>query len=81
MTICWTVILLVVLRAGVEGPRLHRPESWLVRQLSDEPKPVYKVGFIRERKGHSQGTAAEPGGRWLTAQVKAGAFMDVLTLG
>jgi hypothetical protein len=39
----------MVLRAGVEGPCLHRPENWLVRQLNDEPKPVYKVGFIREK--------------------------------
>jgi hypothetical protein len=34
-----------VLRAGVEGPCLHRPENW----LNDEPKPVYKVGFITEK--------------------------------
>jgi hypothetical protein len=38
-----------VLRAGVQGPCLHRPENWLVRQLNDESKPVYKVGFIREK--------------------------------
>jgi hypothetical protein len=38
-----------VLRAGVEGPCLHRPENWLVRQLNDEPKLVYNVGFIREK--------------------------------
>jgi hypothetical protein len=38
-----------LLRAGVEGPCLHRPENWLVRQLNDEPKLVYKVGFIREK--------------------------------
>jgi hypothetical protein len=25
------------------------PGNWLVRQLNDEPKPVYKVGFIREK--------------------------------
>jgi hypothetical protein len=25
------------------------PENWLMRQLTDEPKPVYKVGFIREK--------------------------------
>jgi hypothetical protein len=37
-----------VFQASVEGPCLHRPENWLVRQLNDEPKPVYKVGFIRE---------------------------------
>jgi hypothetical protein len=36
-----------MLHAGVEGPCLHRPENWLVRQLN-EPKLVYKVGFIRE---------------------------------
>jgi hypothetical protein len=35
--------------AGVEGPCLHRPENWFVRQLNDKPKPVYKVGFIREK--------------------------------
>jgi hypothetical protein len=34
---------------SVEGPCLHRPENWLVRQLTDESKPVYKVGFIREK--------------------------------
>jgi hypothetical protein len=28
---------------------LHRPENWLVRQLNDEPKPIYEVGFIREK--------------------------------
>jgi hypothetical protein len=38
-----------VLQAGVEGPCRHRPEHWLVRQLNDEPKLVYKVGFIREK--------------------------------
>jgi hypothetical protein len=38
-----------MLHTGVEGPCLHRPENWLVRQLNDEPKPVYKVGFIREK--------------------------------
>jgi hypothetical protein len=38
-----------MLCAGVEVPCLHRPENWLVRQLNDEPKPVYKVGFIREK--------------------------------
>jgi hypothetical protein len=25
---------------------LHRPENWLMRQLNDEPKQVYKVRFI-----------------------------------
>jgi hypothetical protein len=35
--------------AGVEGPCLYRPENWLEMQLIDEPKLVYKVGFIREK--------------------------------
>jgi hypothetical protein len=39
----------VVLHAGVECPCLHRPENWPVRQLNDKPKPVYKVGFIKEK--------------------------------
>jgi hypothetical protein len=38
-----------LLRAGVEGPCLHRPENWLVRQLNDESKPVYKSGFKSEK--------------------------------
>jgi hypothetical protein len=38
-----------ILCAGVKSPCLYRPENWLVRQLSDGPKPVYKVGFIREK--------------------------------
>jgi hypothetical protein len=38
-----------VLQAVVEGPCLHRPGKLLVRQLNDEPKLVYKVGFIREK--------------------------------
>jgi hypothetical protein len=38
-----------ILPAGVKGPCLHRPENWLVRELNDEPKLVYKVGFIREK--------------------------------
>jgi hypothetical protein len=38
-----------MLNANVEGPSLHRPENWLMRQLNDEPKLVYKVGFIREK--------------------------------
>jgi hypothetical protein len=42
-----------MLRAGVEGLCLHRPENCLVRRLNDEPKPVDKVGFIRE-KGRAQ---------------------------
>jgi hypothetical protein len=43
---CWFEVLL----ASVEGPCLCRSENWLVRQLIDEPKPVYEVGFIRERR-------------------------------
>jgi hypothetical protein len=38
-----------VLQTGVEGPCLHSPGNWLMRQLKDEPKPVYKVEFIREK--------------------------------
>jgi hypothetical protein len=38
-----------LLHVGVEGPCLHKPENWLRRQLNDEPKLVYKVGFIREK--------------------------------
>jgi hypothetical protein len=38
------------LQAGVEGPCLHRPGNWLGRQLNDEPKLEYKVGFIREKE-------------------------------
>jgi hypothetical protein len=34
----------------VKAPCLHRQENWLVRQLNDEPKPGYKVGFIREKE-------------------------------
>jgi hypothetical protein len=50
-----------VLQARVEGPCLHRPENWLVRQLSDGPKPVYKVGFIREKgKATAKSSTAEP---------------------
>jgi hypothetical protein len=40
---------MLLLRAGVGGPFLHRPGNWLVKQLNDEPKLVYKVGFIREK--------------------------------
>jgi hypothetical protein len=28
---------------------LHRPGNWLTRQLNDEPKLVWEVGFIREK--------------------------------
>jgi hypothetical protein len=38
----------ILLCAGVKGLCLHRPENPLMRQLNDEPKPVYKVGFIRK---------------------------------
>jgi hypothetical protein len=66
---------LVVLHAGVEGPCLHRPENWLVRQLNDEAKPVYKLGFIREK---GKATVRELQQSWeAAAQVKAGVFMDV----
>jgi hypothetical protein len=44
-----THTLLKLLRTGVEGPCLHRPENWLRKQLNDESKPVYKVGFISEK--------------------------------
>jgi hypothetical protein len=39
-----------MLSVGVKGPYFHSPENWLMRQLNDEPKPVYKVGFIREKR-------------------------------
>jgi hypothetical protein len=42
---CW----FEALRAGVEGPCLYRPENQLVRQQIDEPKPVYEVGFVKEK--------------------------------
>jgi hypothetical protein len=38
-----------VLWAHVESPFLYRPENWLVKQLTDEPKLAYEVGFIREK--------------------------------
>jgi hypothetical protein len=38
-----------VLWASVQDPCHHRPGNWLVRQLNDEPKLVYKAGFIREK--------------------------------
>jgi hypothetical protein len=38
-----------VLRADVKSPHLQGAGNWLVRQLNDEPKLVYKVGFL-ERK-------------------------------
>jgi hypothetical protein len=38
-----------MLHAGVEGPCLHRPGNWLMRQLNDEPMPVCKVEFIKEK--------------------------------
>jgi hypothetical protein len=41
---CWCEVLW----AGVEGPCLYRPENWLMRQYM-KPKPVYEVGFIREK--------------------------------
>jgi hypothetical protein len=39
-----------MLCASVKGSCLHRPENWLIRQLNDEPKLIYKVGFIRDNK-------------------------------
>jgi hypothetical protein len=48
-TIKTNKLLLILLHAGVEGPCLHKPENWLVRQLNDESKLVYKVGIIREK--------------------------------
>jgi hypothetical protein len=52
--------------------------------LVSDTKPVYKVGFIRE-KGKATVRelqwSPEAGGWWLTAQVKTGVFMDILTLG
>jgi hypothetical protein len=38
-----------VLRAGVGDLCLHEAVPWLMKQLNDELKPVYKVGFIREK--------------------------------
>jgi hypothetical protein len=46
---CGEIFNIILLRTGVKGPCLHRPENWLVKQLNDEPKLVYKVGFIREK--------------------------------
>jgi hypothetical protein len=46
---CW----LEVLNAGVEGPCLHRPGNWLMRQLNDEPKPVYIKWDLLERKSYN----------------------------
>jgi hypothetical protein len=48
-----------------------------VRQRNDESKPVYQVGFIRE-KGKATAREAQQSPK---AQVKAGVFMDALTLG
>jgi hypothetical protein len=39
-----------VLQAGVKGPCLPRPGNWLVRQLNDEPKLLYKKWDLLERK-------------------------------
>jgi hypothetical protein len=44
--------------ASVKGPCLHRLKNWLVRQLIDEPKPIYEVGFIRE-KGKAMARAVQ----------------------
>jgi hypothetical protein len=53
-----------------------------VRQLIDESKPVYKVGFIREkgkataREAQQSLEASNSLHRW-----RLGLFMDVITLG
>jgi hypothetical protein len=47
-------VVVKVLRASVEGPCLYRPKNWLVRQLNDEPKPVYKKWDLLERKERLQ---------------------------
>jgi hypothetical protein len=46
-----------------------------------EPKLVYKVGFIREKGKATARAVQKPGNQRLAAQVKAGAFLDILTLG
>jgi hypothetical protein len=38
-----------MLHGSVDGACFPRPENWLVKQLNEEPKLVYKVGFIREK--------------------------------
>jgi hypothetical protein len=60
----------ILLHAGVEGPCLHRPENWLMRQLNDEPKLVYKVGFIREEgKATAREVQQSPeAGGWLLGE-------------
>jgi hypothetical protein len=60
-----------MLWAGVESPCLHRPGNWLVRQLNEEPKPVYKVVFVREKE---KATA-----KYCSGARKAGVFMEILT--
>jgi hypothetical protein len=48
-----------VLQAGVKGPCLHRPENWLVRQLTVEPKLSRPAGHIsvgsEPRRGRMKG--------------------------
>jgi hypothetical protein len=41
-----------MLQDGVEGPCLHRPENWLMRQLNDEL--IYKKWDLLERKERLQ---------------------------
>jgi hypothetical protein len=53
-----------VLQAGVEGPCLHRPGNWVVRQLNDEPKPVYKKWDLLERKKRRQLENSEEPRNW-----------------
>jgi hypothetical protein len=43
-----------VLQAGFEGLCFRRPGSWLMRQLNDEPKPVYIKWDLLERKKRLQ---------------------------
>jgi hypothetical protein len=43
-----------VLQAGVKGPCLHRPENWLMRQLNEESKLVYKKWDLLVRKERLQ---------------------------
>jgi hypothetical protein len=52
----YTQKIYILLGAGVKGVAGRcrgslpsQTENWLVRQLSDESKPVYQVGFIREK--------------------------------
>jgi hypothetical protein len=48
-----------------------------VRQLNEEPKLVYKVGFIKEKERLELEKCSRA---QKLAQVKAGVFMDIVTL-